>query len=273
MDLRAKTIALLALACAMPAALDAQFDFKVAGRAGQVKSFASEGFAYSNHNNYLTMNTSRGSFDMTDGGMNLSSEITDKFRVGAQVYDRNIGILGKGRLTLDWALGDYRFKSWFGVRAGKVKTTLGLYNDTQDLESLHTWAILPQSAYPLDLRASTIAHVGVDVYGTFKLGRFGDLGYTGYAGSRPYDPAGGYRYGVKEFGIDIRTLTGRQAGGDLRWNNLVKGVMLGAAFLKSPENVGGSGGISPRARVPLTIPAPYNTTPAYAQHQTVPRQM
>ena len=230
MDIRANTIALVALVFAAPEGLDAQFDFKLAGRPVQVHSFASQGFAYSNHNNYLTMNTSRGSFDMTDGGMNLSSEITDKFRVGAQVYDRNIGILGKGRLTLDWALGDYRFKSWFGVRAGKVKTTLGLYNDTQDLESLHTWAILPQSAYPLDLRASTIAHVGVDVYGTFKLGRFGDLGYTGYAGSRPYDPAGGYAYGVKEFGIDIRSLTGRQAGGDLRWSNFVKGVMVGASF-------------------------------------------
>jgi hypothetical protein len=25
-------------------------------------------------------------------------------------------------------LADYKFKNWFGVRGGKVKTTLGLYN-------------------------------------------------------------------------------------------------------------------------------------------------
>ena len=64
-----------------------------------------------------------------------------------------------------WALGDYKFADWFGIRR-KVKTTMGLYNAIrQDLEFLHAWAILPQSAYPLDLRASTIAHEGGDFYG------------------------------------------------------------------------------------------------------------
>ena len=51
----------------------------------QVHSFASQGFAYSNDNNYLTMDTSKGSFAMTDGGVNISTQVTDKFRVGAQV--------------------------------------------------------------------------------------------------------------------------------------------------------------------------------------------
>jgi hypothetical protein len=116
-----------------PNLLRAQVDFKVADRDVQVHSFASQGFALSTANNYLTMNTSQGSFAMTDGGINISTAITDKFRVGAQAYDRNVGAMGNGRLTLDWALGDYKFASWFGVRAGKVKTVFGLYNDTQDM--------------------------------------------------------------------------------------------------------------------------------------------
>src|ERR1017187_1774354 len=182
--MHAKTILLAAALSLAPGILHAQFDFNLAGRAIQVHSSASQGFAYSNENNYLTMQTSDGSFAFTDAGANISMQVSDKFRVGAQFYLRNIGNLGNFRPEVDWALGDYKFANWFGVRAGKVKTTLGLYNDTQDLEFLHTWAILPQSAYPLDLRASTIAHTGGDVYGTIPLKLLGSISYVGYAGSR-----------------------------------------------------------------------------------------
>jgi hypothetical protein len=48
-----------------PAALPAQFSFAVGGRQIQIHSFASQGFAHSNDNNYLTMQTSRGSFGHT----------------------------------------------------------------------------------------------------------------------------------------------------------------------------------------------------------------
>src|SRR5581483_3862330 len=150
-----------------PAALQAQFS--IDGHTIQVHGFASQGFALSDQNNFLTMQTSKGSFAFTDGGLNVSTSLTDKFRVGAQGYVRNIGQLGGGRFSVDWALGDYKFKDWFGVRAGKVKTALGLFNDTQDAESLHTWAMLPQSIYPLDLRISLIAHTGGDVYGQIEL--------------------------------------------------------------------------------------------------------
>jgi hypothetical protein len=109
-----------------PAMIHAQFNFKLDGRQVQVHSFGSQGFAYSNDNSYLTMNTSKGSFNFDDLGVNLSSQITDKFRVGAQVYTRRLGELNKGQVTMDWAVADYRFKPWLGVRGGKVKTVLGL---------------------------------------------------------------------------------------------------------------------------------------------------
>ena len=109
MDIRAKRIALVAFVYAAPAALHAQFDFKLAGRPVQVHSFASQGFAYSNQNNYLTMKTSQGSFSMTDFGFNASMLVADKFRVGAQLYSYNVGALGRYRPQLDWAVADYRF--------------------------------------------------------------------------------------------------------------------------------------------------------------------
>ncbi len=107
-------------------------DASVAGRPVQFHVFGSQGFMYSNQNNYMTMDTSKGSFAFTDFGANVSTRLTDKFRVGAQIYDRNIGKLGNWQPTLDWAVADYKFADWFGVRAGKVKTTLGLFTDSQD---------------------------------------------------------------------------------------------------------------------------------------------
>lgn len=225
-----KIAALLTLA-STPGLMFGQFDFHVAGRDVQFHSFGSQGFAYSNANNYLTMSTSQGSAAFTDGGLNASVMITDRLRVGAQFYIRNIGDLGNFHPELDWAVVDYRFSDWFGVRAGKVKTALGLYNDTQDLEFLHTWAILPQSAYPLDLRASTIAHTGGDVYGAIPMRKLGGLAYTFYAGSRPDDSQGGYYLGLAANRLTTKYTNANFIGGDLRWNTPVKGLLLGYSYL------------------------------------------
>src|ERR1035438_5881497 len=125
-----RRIVALVFACfsACQLALQAQ-DFKLFGRDVDVHGFASQGFVYTNVNNWLTMNSSQGSGAFTDFGVNVSTNVTDKLRVGAQFYDRNLGQLGQYHPSLDWAVVDYRFKSWFGVRGGKVKTTLGLHND------------------------------------------------------------------------------------------------------------------------------------------------
>jgi hypothetical protein len=149
-------------------------DFSVEGLPVQVHGFASQAFLATDNNNYLTMPTSTGSFAFTDFGGNISVQINGNFRVGAQLYDRNVGELGRWYPELDWASGDYRFKDWLGIRAGKMKTVVGLYNDTQDLEFLHTWALLPQSMYPVDLR-TIISHIGGDVYGDISLQRLGSL--------------------------------------------------------------------------------------------------
>src|SRR6266704_1281591 len=154
--------ATLSISCG---ALHAQFDFRIHDRQVQVHSFGSQGFGYSNDNNYLTMKTSQGSFAMTDVGVNVSTQVTDKLHLGAQFYDHNVGNLGRWEPQLDWATVDYRFRDWLGFRGGKVKTVLGLFNDTRDLDFLHTFALLPQSVYPTDLRDATIAHLGGDIYG------------------------------------------------------------------------------------------------------------
>jgi len=226
---RKATILIFAAALGAPL-VHAQFDFTVDGKTVQIHSFAQQGFALSNDNNFLSMDTSQGSFGMTDGGVNASVALTDKFRIGAQVYARNIGQLGDYHVQLDWAYGDYKFKDWFGIRGGKIKTALGLFNDIQDMEFLQTWALLPQGVYPLDLRSNTIAHTGGDLYGEVPLHRAGSLSYTAYAGVRENDPYGGTYYGDAAAGDPEQSFSGRTAGMDLRWHTPVEGLMLGTSW-------------------------------------------
>jgi hypothetical protein len=211
----------------VPLCLPAQ-DFKLGGREVQIHGFASQGFIYTDNNNWLTMHTSQGSGAFTDFGANISMQVTDKLRIGAQVYDRNLGNLGEWHPSVDWALVDYRFKPWFGIRTGKVKTTLGLYNDTQDLDFLHTFVLLPQSIYPTDIRDATIAHIGGDLYGTVSLSHgLGDLSYTAYAGHRSDSIYSGYAYLASQYDVHYSRYGGLQYGGDLRWNTPLRGLMVG----------------------------------------------
>jgi hypothetical protein len=247
--MKLRTILLVAALSAAPSLLYAQFDVHLAGRDIQVHSFASQGFAYSNTNNYLTMNTSQGTLGMTDFGFNASVQVTDKFRVGAQLYDRNVGLLGNWHPELDWAYGDYWFNRWIGARGGKVKTVLGLFNDSQDMEFLHTWALMPQSMYPVDVRGDTIAHIGGDLYGNVSIKRLGSLSYTLYGGQRPNDAQGGYLYGLVSqtritvpggFAYVPATTTkiidyygGPVYGADLRWNTPIDGLLVGASYMRA----------------------------------------
>jgi hypothetical protein len=215
--------------------------FKLLDRDVQIHGFASQGFIYTDDNNWLTMNTSQGSGAFTDFGINVSTNVTDRLRVGAQLYDRNLGQLGQYHPSLDWAVVDYRFKSWFGVRGGKVKTTLGLYTDSQDLDFLHTFALLPQSVYPTDLRDATIAHAGGDIYGNVTLQhKLGDLSYTGYVGHRSDSEYGGYRYYLSSFGAQITSYGGLQYGADLRWSTPLKGLLIGVSRMNEDITAKGS---------------------------------
>jgi hypothetical protein len=209
-------------------------DIKVLNHDVQFHGFASQGFVGTDGNNWLTMKSGNiGSGQFTDFGGNASMQITDKFRIGAQIYDRNLGQLGKWHPQLDWAVATYKFNSWIGVRGGKVKTVLGLYNDTQDLDFLHTFALLPQSIYPTDLRDVTIAHTGGDVFGDVPLGKKGGtLSYTAYIGHRQDSPYGGYAYLI---GKSFNRMGGLQYGSDLRWTTPLKGLLVG--FSRLNENV------------------------------------
>jgi len=190
-----------------------------------------QGGLLSSHNDYLTAPTSAGTLQWTDGILNAGVSLTDQFRVGIQLHSYRLGSFGKFKVEVDWAYGEYRFKEWIGVRAGKVKTRLGLFNDTQDIDTLHLWALLPQGVYPADNRSWTLAHTGGDVFGAIKLPwDAGRVSYQGYFGRRVVDSNGGYFRLATDEGFAVKSgASGLLYGGDLRWHTPLHGLTAGGS--------------------------------------------
>ena len=159
----------------------------------QIHGFVTQGFLFSSNNNYLSTNSSAGSFLWTDGAVNVSDSLSDKLRVGIQLHMYQLGEFGGPFPYVDWALEDYKVNDHLGFRAGKFKTPLGLFNDSQDVDAVHLWALLPQSIYPTDNRSFTLSQLGGEMYGQWGLGKKGGkVFYRGYVGYRPMDLYGGY---------------------------------------------------------------------------------
>ena len=236
-----RPVGTLALFYACVAGLGWAQEFRILDRSVQVHGYASQGFVHTDNNNWLTMYTSHvGSGEFTEFGVNASSQISDHLRAGVQIYDRNLGHLGNWHPSLDWAFVDYRYRPWLGIRAGKVKTVLGLYNDTQDLDFVRTFALLPQSVYPTDVRDATIAHLGGDLYGSVPTPHnLGTLSYTAYAGRRNDSIQSGYPYLLSQFKTQFRNFSALQYGGDLRWKTPINGLLIGASRLN--QDTTGSG--------------------------------
>lgn len=149
----------------------------------EVHAFASQGFILSKDNNYLDANTTHGSFQFSELGVNLTKSLTDRFRVGLQLFAQNLGPTGNYDIKADWFYLDYRFANWLGVRAGRVKIPFGLYNDSADIDSARVAVLLPQSVYPEEDRNYLLAQTGGEIYGYASLRAAGGLDYRAYAGT------------------------------------------------------------------------------------------
>lgn len=219
----------------------------------QIHGFATQGFLYSSTNNYLSTNSSSGSLAWTDGVVSLNDSISDKLHVGVQMHISQLGEFGGPNLQVDWASGDYRVNDKVGFAVGKVKTAIGLFNDTQDVDTVHLWALLPQGVYPIDNKSFNLAHYGADFYGDLPVGKqLGTLSYRAYVGYRTLDLDSGYVKDInlslpsfeQSFGLPLALITaapsGKVFGGDVRWQTPLKGLLIGSSA--SAEDVQGSAG-------------------------------
>jgi hypothetical protein len=195
---------------------------------------------YSTNNNYLTMKSSDASLQWTEGAISLNEAVGDKLRVGIQIHMYQMGQIGGPQVLVDWASGDYKLNDDLGFRVGKVKLPFGLFNDSQDVDTLFLWVLLPQCNYPDDNRDFDLALLGGMVYGRPSLGRYGRVQYGGYVGENRLDANGGYMLQLAQIGLTFpNPPSGKVFGGDLRWITPVDGLSVGASIQR--QGLDGSG--------------------------------
>jgi hypothetical protein len=191
----------------------------------EIHGFVSQGALLSSANNYLA-DTSRGSFEFSEAGLNFTLPAADRLSLGVQLFSGKLGPLGDYRAVLDWYYLDYHWEDWLGIRAGRVKLPFGLYNDSSDIDSARTAILLPQSIYPAQNRDFLLAQTGFEVYGYASLGSAGALDYRAYAGTiflelkqQPSSP------------IVVDTLkVPYVAGGRVLWTSPLDGLRLGGSL-------------------------------------------
>jgi len=109
--------------------------------------FVSQGFLASEDYNYLAPNTTEGSFQFFEAGVNASCSPFPNTRISMQGFSYDMGESGEYDPVLDYAQAEYTFNDVIGARAGRVRRPEGIYNSIQDLDLARSWVLLPQGMY------------------------------------------------------------------------------------------------------------------------------
>lgn len=134
----------------------------------QIHGFASQGAVRTSANRFYGDSTET-SFDFTDIGLNASWRLSPRLLLAGQVLSRRAGDMSDGWPKLDFALADINLTNdashRIGLRLGRMKNRLGLYNETRDVPFTHPGIFLPQVVYFDKVRNLILATDGVQLYG------------------------------------------------------------------------------------------------------------
>ncbi|MBT8339407.1 MAG: hypothetical protein KJP07_05280 [Desulfatitalea sp.] len=220
----------------------------------QIHGFIAQGFLVSSEYNFLSHKSTDGSFEYNEMGINFSKSLSDKLRIGMQLFARDLGDVSNNKITLDWAYGDYRFQDWLGLRAGKVKLPLGIYNEIRDFDLLRTSIVLPQgNLYSDMLRDTLLAVNGVSLYGNVPLRAAGNFDYQLIAGSLNADLDNGFEKYASSI-LSPATLSSEihyktTYMGKIQWNTPLSGLALSGSCFTTTNNFTVSNVVSIRGEV------------------------
>jgi hypothetical protein len=217
----------LVVSAAGPAGAET-FETEGTGVAGEVHGFGSQGFVITTGNDYLVVDTKRGSFQLSEVGINYSRDLSDKLRIGVQLFAQNFGAAGNYTPQIDWLSLDYHWRDWLGLRVGRLKIPIGLFNEINDVDSARVPILLPQSVYPLQARSFLFAQTGGELYGFARSRVAGALEYRVYGGTIYIDPKLVIPVGSP---IQLRFNVPYAFGARLLWETPVTGLRLGASVL------------------------------------------
>jgi len=224
----------------------------------------SSGYLESSHYNYLA-DTEGGTFQFSEAAVNASWTPISRMTVNGQLFAFDLGPYGNFQLELDYLFLDYHFRREFGVRFGRVKREMGLYNHVQDIDVARTSILLPLGVYDHRYRDIGSSVDGGSVYGNLKFLDFGHLDYNLFFGYRQAEDNGavaGFSItATSPFADDVHFVSldpTRTYGGQVWWNTRLEGLRLGysvSKFFTDGEMAGTVGASlgSPYAGYPMEI--------------------
>ena len=207
---------------ALPA-VAADLDDSPSPSAIAVHGFVSQGYIKSTGNDYLVPSKGAGSFDYSEAGINFTAQLTEKFRVGIQLFSYELGKLGQYTTSADWYYLDYHLRDSFGIRAGRLKMPLGFYGDIADIDAARVPVLLPTGVYPAINRDLLLAQTGGEIYGYLRVGVLGAFDYRVFGGSLQVvlPSQAGSLTQVSDYSVPY------VGGGRLLWETPLEGLRVG----------------------------------------------
>jgi hypothetical protein len=194
----------------------------------EVHGFASQGLILTWRNDYLAKDSTQGSFEFSELGINATKRLTDTLQLGVQLFSQDLGPIGNHSPQVDWFYIDYRWQDWLGFRAGRLKMPYGLYNEVHDIDAARVPVLLPGSVYPRQGREVLFAHNGVELSGFVRSAALGALEYRLFAGTMFWDTDSLIPVGA---GLEADFSVRYVAGGRLLWETPLENLRLGASAL------------------------------------------
>lgn len=133
----------------------------------QLHGALTQGVVYTSDNNFYGASDDAASLKLTEISFNASARLRSNLRAAGEVIYRQTGEQGEGG-GIDYAFLDYQFFSEAafatGIRGGRYKLPIGLYNETRDNAFARPSIYVPQSGYPDRVRDLQLSSDGVLLY-------------------------------------------------------------------------------------------------------------
>ncbi|NOY62844.1 MAG: hypothetical protein GXP10_06810 [Gammaproteobacteria bacterium] len=144
----------------------------------QLHGFISQSYTRTSNNRFFGESENNGSFDFREMGINISARPSPDLQLAAQLTSRKAGKSDDGDVQLDYGLMDYSFAAnetaRYGMRLGRLKVPLGLYNETRGAPMTRAGILLAQSIYFERSRNVALSADAGELYGEYR-GTFGQL--------------------------------------------------------------------------------------------------
>jgi hypothetical protein len=195
----------------------------------EVHGFVSQGLMLTLGNEWLAEDSTQGSFEFAEVGVNFTKKLTETLQLGVQLFAQDFGPTGNYAPRFDWFYADYRWQDWLGLRVGRLKIPYGLHNEIFDVDAARVPVLLPGSVYPAQNRETLFAQTGVELYGFARSPSLGALDYRLFLGTMFFDSDALTPPGAV---FDIAFHVPYVFGGRLLWETPLEGLRIGGSVQK-----------------------------------------